>query len=356
MSKRPLTHARLDFERLFREYMENLNVNLRGFKAAAEHDFLDAWVPSEDPTESLIELVQLGRDANLASIAISVGQATFDKLDVTRIEKAVGAFRRTTSSDQSVLEFELAPAAELDIHPCYRQRLGDVLKRVTHEGSLAADDKHELISATRDGVTLTALVARARHTVARAVFQGAATPVQRGLMESLCAIMESTPLQECADHALIAVEHALRDPSLSPPVAGLVTPENADPAFALPQSLVRAILDEYRSRTGRTETANFYDHPISERWARTSTQERTASLQRALEAQGMTGQVELVGMDGPKRVVVRFPNDLSSAAKQALLVRLEGALRQTVEPTLHVVAQVKADVNILRLPEKKQPT
>src|SRR5262245_31445067 len=67
---------RLDFDRLVQEYMENLNVTLRGFHAARNHEFLASWVPCDEPTASLLDLVELARDARLERLVIVVGAAT----------------------------------------------------------------------------------------------------------------------------------------------------------------------------------------------------------------------------------------------------------------------------------------
>ena len=55
----------LDLDLLTRAYLENLHVSLRGFQAAQEHAFLSTWVPHDNPTDSLLEILQLARDAGL---------------------------------------------------------------------------------------------------------------------------------------------------------------------------------------------------------------------------------------------------------------------------------------------------
>jgi hypothetical protein len=348
------TRVHLDLDRLVEEYLENLNVTLRGFKAAEEFDFLQSWVPSDDPTDSVIDLVELARDAQVPRLTIGVREETLARIDAGRIQARVGPFERRADAGKTALEFALAAEA-LPIHSCYQAALTRLLERVTHEGALAPSQGKELVSVSADGMTLAALVEPRRHVVAQAAFQGASAAVQRGLLEGLCAAMEGRPLQDAADHALIAVEDNLRDHAQPPPVSGLVTPDNADPAFAGPQQLVRALLAAYRERTGWRDTANFHDAPVSSAWAALTPAERSSALGRALEALAVTDRVEVVGLEGPKRVVVRFLTDLSSDARQTLLRQLENQLRQAVEPTLHVVAQVKSDVNILRQPDRKKP-
>jgi hypothetical protein len=348
-----MTSVQVDFDALVRDYLQNLNVSLRGFKPAEEFEFLNAWVPSDDPTDSLIDLIEHGREARLARLTVRLGPATAAQLDFSRIEAGAGPLQRREEGDQTVLVFALDGTPELAIHASYRKGLLEVLARVVHAQALQPVEGQQLVAATEEGITLMALIDPARHTVSRAAFHGGPSPVQRGLLECLCTVMERKPIQECADHALIAVEYRLRDRQ-QPPVAGLVTPENADPAFALPQRLVRALLAEYRAVTGYRESRNFYDIPCSDRWNRMTEAQRCAAVKAALEARGASGRLELVGMDGPKRAVFRLAPEVSSADRQRLLAELEDHLRSTLEPALQLVAEVRSDANILRLPTMKK--
>lgn len=347
-----VSHASLDLDRLVRDYWENLNVTLRGFHPAEQFDFLESWVPSDDPTESILDLVELARDAGLQRLSIILEPPTVARLATDRL----GPLQREDCDGKTILEFRLAAEPELAIHPCYREGLRRILADVRHERPPSSVAGQDPVAATAEGITLTALIQPARRTVTQATFQGAASPVQRGLLESLCIVMEGRPIQEAADHAMIAVEYRLRDRAQPPPVPGLVTPENADPAFALPQQLVRAVLAEYRKRTGGNDTANFFDAPPSQAWIRRTEAERGEALRSQLALPPFAGNLELAGMDGLKRVVVGFTGTLSSDEKQRLLCELETQLREHVEPSLHVTAQARSDSNLLRQPEKKKAT
>jgi hypothetical protein len=287
-------------------------------------------------------------------LSIGIGAETAARVNWSRLETEIGSATPHVEGEQTILEFDFAAVPALEIHPSYVQGLLGVLAQVRHEQPLPGTAVGDLVSVSEEVVTLTAVVERRRRAVVQAAFQGAATATQRGLLEALCRAMEKKPIQECADHALIAVERGLRDPAAAPPVAGLVTPDNADPAFALPQRLVRALLAEYRRQTGYTDTANFFDRPVSAHWAQLTLEQRQSALQDALRAEEGGRHLELVGLDGPKRVVVRFTAELDSNARQEILARLETRLRQTVEPALHITTQVKADTNILRTADKKK--
>src|SRR5262249_35680897 len=95
---------RLDFDRLVQEYMENLNVTLRGFHAARAHYFRASGGPCDDPPPSLLDLVELARDARLERLAIVLRPATAAQLDWERLVEA-GPFTRRTAGEQTELEF-----------------------------------------------------------------------------------------------------------------------------------------------------------------------------------------------------------------------------------------------------------
>ncbi|MCE9544441.1 MAG: hypothetical protein K8T25_02810 [Planctomycetia bacterium] len=399
MSDPSTTHVRLDFDRLVREYLDNLQVNLRGFKAAESHGFLDAWVPHDDPTENLIELIQLAREAGYEQLTVAMSQATAGAIDLAQVKTTLGASPRSGMpdgmADGGEWEFSLdalkdaarpAPTVETpatamperpastdrpepgaaagqvastatsrdSIHPCYRDALSKVLTDVQHERQPEAAAGQEHVTVQLGDWELSASVDTKNTVVKQAGFAGTGTAIERGLLEMLCHTIEGRPIQEAADHATIAIEHALRDKKAPPPVVGVVTPENADPAFQLPQQIVRKLLSEYRTRTGYSATRNFFDRPASPTWIKLSPEERCEAIAAVLPKGGDEADVKLVRMDGLKRVVVGFTSELTSHQKQVVLAQLEAALRERVEPSLQVMAQIRADANILRMPEQKK--
>ena len=205
------------------------------------------------------------------------------------------------------------------------------------------------MEAERDGLALQALVDPARHhCIKRAVFKGAATPLQRGLLEALCRGMEGRPIQNAGDHAGIELEFSLRDRAGPRHVAGVQQPENADPAFALPTALARGLLADYRRKTGYAETANFFDPPVSASWKALPNEVRMEQLRSALLRHPDGSKLELVRVEGVKRVVVRFAEELSSLEKQACLMRVEADLKARIERELYLYVEPRKDANVLR--------
>jgi hypothetical protein len=165
--------------------------------------------------------------------------------------------------------------------------------------------------------------------------------------------MEHKPLIECADHAVIRLEYRLRDRARERPVAGVVTPESVEPAFAPLGAAVRELLAEYRRRTGYDETDNRFDPEPSADWKALTAEQRLARIQAALDdlmaGRGLrTGDVVCTRVDRGTRATVEFRAELPARGKAALMMDLERGLKDTVEPVLHLYQEEMHDKNKIR--------
>lgn len=233
------------------------------------------------------------------------------------------------------------------IHPAFQQRLLALLPSCAHEGELSHESDSILLRVSESGATLTARVAPSGD-VRHLAYRGTLSDAQRGLLELVCRYGEGKPIQECSDHAVIHVLAGLRDPASPPPVAGIVLPENAGPAFALPLRLIRALFADWRRVSRAAVAENVYDQPSSPSWRGLTTEERAARIQHALEGHELGQAMAVVRLESLQRVVVKFLSPPDSLAQQRWLMRAEAHLKETVEPTLQVYLEPKLDQNRLR--------
>ncbi len=376
--------AKVDYERLVAAYQESLTTVLRGFRPDAELEFLETWVHEEDHVKSLLNIAEAAECAGLSGVSIAIGPATLRTLELSRLQEAVARmgevsiepageginFRvRFGEAHPSPQGRDLPSQASLPeerqqtflgrvgsspirrsssdgaLHPVYRDRLQRALTSISHEGPLQAEEGFVRVGVSVGGVTLMALMDPASHQVKRAAFGGAPTDLQRGLLELLCGMLEGKPIQECSDHAVIRLEYVLRDHSQPPPVPGILTPQNADPAFALPTRLVRKLLAEYQRKRSVGDTQNFYDQPASAHWSGLSQSQRIEQLEAALCRHPAGSGVDLVRLEGVKRAVLKFQEELESNTKQERLLKLEEFLKRLLEPTLELYMEPKTDQN-----------
>jgi hypothetical protein len=247
------------------------------------------------------------------------------------------------------------------IAPQYRTAIRVAHARIAHEGVPSDHPGLMRVEAVgADGTVLALLLDPTEPVIRTAAHRGAPGPVERALMDVLCAEIEGLPMQEASDHAAIRIEHALRDKAAPRPVPGIVTPRSADPMFRGPEALMRQAMALYRDRTGYRATANEFDAGPAPAWRALSEAERRARLDAALasacRAQGWPADaVAVQRIEFDVRVVVELGEPVAPAEpkasdsyKPALLMRLEEAVQDTVDRRLELVLAEVKDANVLR--------
>lgn len=341
----------IDYESAVAAYMENLSTVLRGFRPAEDLHFLDTWVPDEDPLVGILGIFESAKGAGIPSVTVRVRSETIASLDLEAIKSA--------SAPLGWPEFQIAAGVAIltlwfdrsdslrEVNRFYRSALQAITTR-EFEGSIEPETNAILTVASHGGLKLMGLVVGERHILAKARYVGSCTSIERRLLERLCKTMEGKPIIEASDHAVIDLEFSLRDHSLSPPVPGVIMPENADPMFTLPIQLVRELLADYRRQTSFSDTQNFYVRASSPRWRHLSREQRHAEVAAALVAFQGGNDLRIATIEGDRRVILEISPDAIKETDGSRLLQLEAHLQQTVEPVLQVHLQAKADLNTIR--------
>ena len=381
----------VDYDQVTGTYVSGLSTQLRGFRGGTR--FLEHWVHDPDPVKSIVNMIEAAETDGLADVTVVIGAPTQAAVDMARLDKLaaeLGQVAKEEREDGLALTVRFTRAATTvaglgaeardrarrareardarlrvqaqaavrrapadGLHPIYRDAVARILGApLAHEGPSEAAPGLALLEAARDGWVLTALVDPATHRVRAARHRGARKDT-RALLEALCAIMADKPLLECADHAVIRLEHRLRDRAHPRPVAGIVTPESVDPVFAPLTAAVRELLAEYRRRTGYAETENRFDPEPGAAWKALSPEQRLARLQAALDelvaARGLKrGDVVCTRVDLRSRATVEFRAELPAQKKASMMMDLERGLKDTVEPELHLYQEEMHDKNKIR--------
>jgi hypothetical protein len=381
----------VDYEQVTAGYESGLNTQLRGFRGGAR--FLEHWVHDPDPVKSIVNMIEAAATAGLPDVTVVLGPGTQAAVDMARLDKLAAELGQVAKEERTgglalTVRFTRAAAAtpglgaeardrarrareardrrlaaeartaapptrHEGLHPIYRAAVARILAAPpAHEGTVAASPGLARLEAERDGWVLSALVDPATHRVREARHRGARAETG-ALLEALCATMVGKPLLECADHAVIRVEHTLRDRTRPRPVAGVVTPESVEPAFAPLTAAVRDLLAEYRRSSGYAETDNRFDPEPGAAWRALGAEARLARVQAALDElaprHGLAaGDVTCARLDRSTRVTVQFRVDLPAAQKPRLLMALERGLKDAVEPALHLYQEEMHDKNKIR--------
>lgn len=229
-------------------------------------------------------------------------------------------------------------------------------KSVAREGNLPPDATGgPAYQATENGVTLLVRLdtSGGRPRVAAARHGGAMDAALRGVLDTFCRLIEGLPLQEAADHGAIHTLEALRNAQSPNPVPGVLTPRSAGHAFACCEKLMRDILRQHQADTGKQDTRNFWNPPLSDEWRSASDEQRIAILQPQIvafrSAHGLIDQdIWVAAVEKVRRVIVGFGPAVAYDRKPRLLMELELEVRKATGDRLEFFMDEKTDINKMR--------
>ena len=81
--------AALNYEALVQSFEEALVTKLRGH--GAEADYLEMWVPDDDPVKSILNMVEAAELSGQEAFSVSLGQGSAAQLDVELLHAAIGS-------------------------------------------------------------------------------------------------------------------------------------------------------------------------------------------------------------------------------------------------------------------------
>ena len=340
----------LNYNELVQAYNEGLHNTLRNFKPGP--DFLDTWVPDEDSTKSLFGIFEAAETSNEETLSVLVPKDVASTLNREWMKKMSNQFGELSFKDEpqgTLASLKFSKGGTLEIHPVYREMLQQVGARITHEGALTNLAPHQtLITVSEEGTTLSFLL-NERHEIIAAKHQGA-TGTVRVLLDQLCAETQAKPFQEASEHGLLRVEFKLRDKTAPSPVQGIITPQNADPAFKLPLKLLRKAYQEYCQKQGISFQRNFYTDPLMPTFVQMTLEQKIQKIQTLLleccrELGLQDKDIEVVDMKPDARAVIQFRQDSSKPKLGPSLLRLERMLKEKFEPRIELVMESLEDRN-----------
>ena len=345
----------LDYDKLVETYSANLDVNLRGFRAADE--MLDTWVPDEDHVRSLSSLVEAAQLCGSESVSVRVSNKTLGSQSATVKEKlaSLGEVACVEEKDSTVLTISKLQetAAFRSVRPIYLQKLRARLADIRFKRALKVPENFVPLRVAAEQYSLACGVQPELHVITDAVFDGPALGPMSAVLDCLCEMLIGLPILEARDHTVIRLEFSLRDPAHTHPISGIVLPQNADPVFRLPSLLMKRLFDDYLTSTSYRPGMNFYDAGPRVSWSKLSPTEREQRVTSVLESNAAAlglrnGEVQVVDCKHAHAVTVRFGNELALPTKQVLALSLERLVRQKCDPRLEVFCEEKKDLSSLR--------
>lgn len=346
----------LNYDELVKAYWENLTTTLRGFRPGAE--FLDMWVPDEEPIRSITNLLEVAQMSGQEAVTITLEPSTVGQIDLESLVQQAGEFGKVmleTQSQKTTLEVtHLKEFANLQrINPVYRASIFNLLNERSHEGALDASEGFVKVQETQPEATLVVLVNATNHMIERAAYDNVTSAVDAALLEKLCDILPGLTILEAAEHSTIHLEYQLRQSPGQRPVAGIVTPPSADSIFQLPKKLTQLMLAQYRETTGFVETENDFEFPPAASWVALSDDEKLTKLSMVVDefcqSVGLSmSEINVVDLAETIKVTVGFGESVPVANKPDYMRQLEKQLKANVERTIQLYMQEKKDLNRTR--------
>lgn len=352
----------IDYDFLVAEFENSLVTTLRSHRPAEE--YLEMWVPDEDPVKGLLNMIEAAQIAGRDGIRIKVKLATLpadrhDELRDLAVEIGTTDIRR--AGDHAIVTIDgMQGGSDFDVvSEPFHAALKAAYAQLVHEGDPGAAAAGQIRVEVEEGaVRLTAIVDPSAHRIIDARHGGGATAVDRSLLDLLCGLLVGMTMQEAADHAAIKLVDRLRSLDSQRPVPGILMPQNADPAFALPTRLARRLRAAYGEATGHHATRNFFETAPSAAWVGLTLAEKTervtATLAGYAAAEGIaTGEVHLDSIEpnllkDDVRIIVTLGDGIDQARKPSVARGLEKLLKRQIDAKLELYCTEVKDRNAIR--------
>jgi hypothetical protein len=356
--------APIQYEALVAEFQDGLLNALRCHAASLE--FLETWVPDEDPVRSILNMAESAEIAGCAEIAVQVRRDTLPNDRDDELLAALAALGDPVIRPDAdtggvvVTVTALGGLSSLQhVHPSLRAGVQRRLATINHEGAAPEGEGLVVRVAAPDGpVELAVSVDPETHFIRAARHKQSRDPVERALLDVLCAVIEGTPVDDAADHGPIRAMAALMEPGAPRPVPGILHPVNADPAFGPALRLAHRLRDEYRAGGGMAEDRNEFDPSPAAAWTAAEPAVRIARVADATvafltEIKRPAGTLAVLRIDDdlqgrPVRVIATFGPQTPAGDKPDLMRALERRLKRDVEGMLQLYHEQRKDENTIR--------
>ncbi len=332
----------LNYHELVTGYYDNLNNNLRNFKGGP--GFLETWVHDEDHNRSLLEILDLAHSHGVTGLKIHLPKDVVGTLNLDWLRKNASEYGSVELKGEDLTYSNVKDRSVVDefgvVSPCYAAYLKQ--HTIWFEGPVENRGMSVLVSG---GLSVVVddqgIVKEAKH----AGYVGA----ERALMDCFCNVVVGRSLQESAEHGVIRLESEMRDPNMPLKVKGLLTPENADPMFALPTKLVREIWHQYVKAEGITPQRNFWRDPVPAAWLELPYEDKMKQAQirmtEGCRLMGLQVDVLVTKILNDTRLVLSYKQNPSMPDFGRHMIKLERWLRSQMHMEVELQLESIEDRN-----------
>lgn len=324
----------LNYQELVEGYYDNLNNNLRNFKGGP--GFLETWVHDEDHNRSILEILDLAHSHGISTLKIALPSDVSGQINLDWLRRNAYEYGSVDLKGQQLSFSNTKAKYALDefggLSDIYADNLKRQMQSIRFEGLIESKSLQVLKTQGEGGELAVALddkglVKEAKHTG----FKGS----NRALFDALCGVLAGRSLHEGAEHCGIRLEAILRDPSKPLKVKGLLTPDNADPMFVLPQNMVRTLFAEYVKANKIEVKRNFWRDPVPQQWLDLPYEDKLNQARKIFyegcAAFGLQMDIALTEIKNDTRLVLSYKQDKSKPDFGRTMIKLEHWLRDKMK-------------------------
>ena len=296
----PIDHP-VKYEKLAAAYQHALVNVLRGHTAG--DDYLELWVPDEDPVKSILNMIEAAQLAKRDTVAIEVSSHTIGAEQMRRLNELAAAFgdvsvtsrptrhliemselqrSRSDTPRQRTGLHQLANVASIvpgideklridetqgdtldyEVAPFLAGVVAAVRNDQSHEGQVSEAADQACASATSQFGQLAIAADLQTHIIVAARHHGFVRGARRTIANVVCGLIEGRTVQDASDHGGLLAIHDLFDKAGRPKVSGILLPSNAGHAFVDTVALLHRVCASYFEQIGATSTTNYFESPI----------------------------------------------------------------------------------------------
>lgn len=331
---------RLSYEDVVEAYRNNLEIQTRGFSAGSH--WMESWVPDDELLPSLLNLLDAAQVGGVDNLVVTLRRETLGDVSAERVCDALRHAARVSATERDgQIELKASQLQHLakftDVRDYYRGALLARHANLQFQGT--APDGAHAFTDSEGTLWLQTDEEGKRVTAAGFAPTPAASAPFVAAMDVLCGLILGLPLLEVREHALVKLEHSLRDPEQPLPVQGILLPQNADALFLRVGALLQGLLRSMGA--WQKQEVNFYDPKPSKEWVGLGADGRVAACQKILDgaSQRLLGYEKGVFVVDSRRsfaVTVRFQGDAPVATKRRAALLIEKLLRAECDPRLEI--------------------
>ena len=365
----------------------------------AGQDYLELWVPDEDPVKSILNMIEAAQTAGRPAIAIDVSSRTISSEQARRLAALAAAFGDVTVAPNTAghlvsVENLQAPRsrvggaesdvrsdesrasaptplvssrrandaaierADFEVMPALATVVAAEQSQMTHAGVLSEREGLVLATGTSAVGELSVLVEPKGHVIVTARHSNVRAGPLCAVADIACRIIEGRTVQDASDHAAIITVHTLFERAGRPHVDGILLPTNAGRAFIEVGDLVHRMRRCYAERVGLDSTVNFFDTPPSQQWQDLPLEKKLAKAEsvvrkycRSVNLGDDAIHVDRIEKDllgHHSRIVAALDDSMSAAQKPILMRALERQLKTEIDGKLQLYLEPLKDSSKLR--------